>query len=263
MNNEDLDTKYGQLSENDQRMAGISPKTSETDIADTKIAYREVQFGRIYDRLEPNKDINIASLGNIHVEIDEDNLGLEKVTSENLQNMWEQRKDSWTQQCKELGIELDPFTVFKYFHIQRKVFSVLGKATENKEHRKHRILEANSHMKLSETKDNAMCAEYAILSAYLAQKLGDSVHLIMGTTLEGEEQWREGHAFVWINGENIIFDSVNVQSENEYPGLMIPEHNEVLQDMEEGFDIKATRIGTNLSAVYGLEAGGFGARFKE
>ncbi len=260
MSNPEID-QLGQLSEQDRVMAGLT----STDEArkEKKAAYREVQFGKIYEALTPNSEVDISAHGGIYIEIDVDNLDLEKVSQESLAAMWKKNKNQWTEQCKKLGIELDPYVVFKYYNIQRKVFSVLGKPTENAGARRQQQIAANEHVKLSEMKDNAMCSEYATLAAYIAQKIGEPVKLIVGSVLIGEEKWREAHAYVWIEGENIILDAVQAQQVGEYPALMVPENGETLQDMEAGFDINAKRIGTQVSAVYGLEAGGFGAKYKE
>lgn len=53
--------------------------------APVEAPYREVQYGSIYDHLESNQIINIAAFGNISIEIDKENLGLEKISMENLQ----------------------------------------------------------------------------------------------------------------------------------------------------------------------------------
>jgi hypothetical protein len=57
-----------------------------------------------------------------------------------------------------------------------------------------------------------------------------------------------------------VFDSVQAQSDNEYPALMIPETPVSFEALETGMDIEGKRIGTDFTAHYGLEAGGFGVR---
>ncbi len=221
--------------------------------------YRDVHYGRIYDTLIPNQPIDIAVLSKVTVEIDEENLGLERVNLDNLQKGWELDKELFTKHCEESGISLDPFTVYKYYQIQRKVFQILGKPIENKTLRDKRQLELSDKCKLSEMKGVAMCSEYAILAAYIAQKIGEPAHLIIGSVLTGDNQWRESHAYIWIEGINAIFDSVQTQNPDEYPALMIPTSPTTLKTLEDGFDIEAKRIGTSITKIYGLEAGGFGA----
>ena len=58
--------------------------------------HRDVQYGRIYDNLEPHQLVNIAALGNISLEIDEENLGLERISLENLQKGWERERETFT-----------------------------------------------------------------------------------------------------------------------------------------------------------------------
>lgn len=224
--------------------------------------YREVQYGKIYDHLEPNQAINIAAFGNIGIEIDEENLGLERISMENLQKGWERDKEGFEKHCKELGIELDPFEVYKYYQIQRKVFQVLGQPTQNAAARSRRFAEMGNKVKLSETKGNAMCSEYAILSTYIAQKIGEPAHLIIGSAAEDSDtdKWREAHAYVWNDRTNSVFDSVLAQSDNEYPALMRPTTPSTLNTLENGHDVQARRIGSNFTRFYGLEAGGFGVK---
>ena len=223
--------------------------------------YRLIQNGKVYDELQDGQAVNIAALGNIFVEIDEENLGLERVTLENLQKGWETQAEQFTEGLKEHGIEADPFTVFKWYQIQRKVFQTLGEPNQNAGERNRRFIEQQDRVKLSETKGFAMCSEYAILSAYMAQKIGEPAHVIIGASVTGQDdQWREAHAFVWLDGLNAVFDSVQAQSDKEYPALMIPKTPVGFDVLEAGMDIEATRIGTNFSAHYGLEAGGFGVR---
>lgn len=93
--------------------------------------YREVQYGRIYNHLEANQAINIAALGNINIEIDEENLSLERISMENLQKGWERDREEFSKRSSELGIDLDPFEVYKYYQIQKKVFQVLGQPIQN------------------------------------------------------------------------------------------------------------------------------------
>jgi tetrahydromethanopterin S-methyltransferase subunit G len=104
-----------------------------------------------------------------------------------------------------------------------------------------------------------MCSEYAILAARIAQKIGEPIHLVIGAVVGNDEQkWRDAHAFVWVEGVNAVFDSVQAQSDNEYPALMIPTSPATLKTLEDGFDVEAKRIGRDFTAHYGLEAGGFG-----
>lgn len=87
--------------------------------------YRLIQDGKVYDELKDGQAVNIAALGNIFIQIDEENLGLERVTLENLEKCWETQGESFTKGLQERGIEADPFTVFKWYQIQRKVFQTL------------------------------------------------------------------------------------------------------------------------------------------
>ena len=223
--------------------------------------YRTIQFGKVYDELRDGQAVNIAALGNVFVEIDEQNLGLEKVTLENLEKGWESQRESFTTHLKEHGNETDPFTVFKWYQIQKKVFQTLGEPNVNAGERNRRFIEQDNRVKLSETKGFAMCSEYAILSAFIAQKIGEPAHVVIGAVVAGQDdQWREAHAFVWIDGLNAVLDSVQAQSDIEYPALMIPKTPVGFEALETGKDIEGQRIGTNLTAHYGLEAGGFGVR---
>ncbi|MBP7857637.1 MAG: hypothetical protein WAW63_00430 [Candidatus Saccharimonadales bacterium] len=221
--------------------------------------YRTVQFGKVYDELQVGQAVNIATLGNIFVEIDAENLGLEEVTLENLEKGWESQSEAFTKGLREHGIETDPFTVFKWYQIQRKVFRTLGIPNLNAGERNRRFVKKNDRVKLSETKGFAMCSEYAILSAFIAQKVGEPAHLIIGAAVTGhDDQWREAHAFVWVDGLNAVFDGVQAQSDGEYPALMIPKTPVGFEALEAGMDIEGRRIGTNFTAHYGLQAGGFG-----
>src|SRR3989338_241286 len=224
--------------------------------------YRDVQYGRIYDKLEPHQLVNIAVLGNISLEIDEENLGLERISMANLQKGWEKNRETFTKRLVEHGIDLDPFTVYKYYQIQRKAFQVLGKPIDHAGARNSRLRELGDKIKLSETKGHAMCSEYAILSAYIAQKIGEPAHLLVGTVIGNDkEQWREAHAYVWVDGLNAVFDSVQAQSDTDYPALMMPTSpSPSLQTLESGLDVECNRLGTGFTAYYGLEAGGFGTR---
>lgn len=232
-----------------------------------EIPYRDVSFGRIYDRLEPHKPINIAAFGAIWLEIDEEKLDLERVGLGNLLKAWERVKETWTRQCQELGITIDPFTVFKYYHIQRKVYEILGRPISDDGMRKKRLGELSNFgekvVPLSQMKGSCMCAEYAILATYIAQKLGEPVHLISGMVAidEGDgNYWREPHAFTWIDGINGVFDSVLAQSNNEYPALMLPLQKTSLDTLEAGLDVETRRIGTTTTRIYGLMASSFGIK---
>lgn len=176
---------------------GEAPQNQTTELI-VEAPFRDVQYGRIYDHLEPHQAINIAAFGNIAIEIDEENLDLERISMENLQKGWERNREGFVKHCAELGIDLDPFEVYKYYQIQRKVFQVLGKPTQNAAARSRRFSEMGDRVKLSETKGNAMCSEYAILSAYIAQKIGEPAHLVVGSAAEahGKDKWREAHAYV-------------------------------------------------------------------
>lgn len=241
------------------------PTTTPALNSEKRAAFRRAQFGMIYDKLEPHQDIDISAFGGIHLEIDEENLGLEKVSIENLREAWEGQHQSWEAQCRELGIKVDPFTVFKYFHIQRKAFRILGESIRNEGERANEFRKKNMRSKLSETKGLAMCSEYAILCTYIAQKLGDDVNLIIGSAIidDAEEKWRYAHAFCYDKSNDFIFDPVLAESDSEWPAIMVPTNEGILYDMESGYDIRATRIGTNFERIYGLEAGGFGAKFND
>lgn len=230
--------------------------------ASKELPFRAVQFGRIYDKVEPHKLINIAAFGNINLEIDKENLGLERISTDNLLKGWEREKEGFSQGCKENGIDLDPFIVYKYYQIQRKVFQTLGKPIENTGARSKRFNELGDNVPLSQTKGHAMCSEYAILSAYIAQKIGEPVHLVIGAAVKPDDpqQWRDAHAYIWVDGLNAIFDSVQAQSDTEYPALMVPTKDTTLETVENGFDVEAKRLGSSFTAHYGLEAGGFGVR---
>lgn len=239
-----------------------APQPSEAQITSRKLPFRDVQFGRIYDRVEPHQLINIAAFGDINLEIDEENLGLERISINNLLKGWEREKEDFTRRCKENGIDIDPFTVYKYYQIQRKVFQILGKPIENAEARSKRLNELGDNVPLSQTKGHAMCSEYATLASYIAQKVGEPAHLIIGTAVnpQDQQQWRNAHAYIWVDGINAVFDSVQAQSEGEYPALMFPTKDATLKTIEDGFDIEAKRLGSSFIAHYGLEAGGFGVR---
>ncbi|MEX0616738.1 MAG: hypothetical protein WD231_02930 [Candidatus Woykebacteria bacterium] len=222
-------------------------------------SYREVQFGKIYDNLEAGKKIDIAVLGNASIEIDEENLGLDNVSVENLDKGWERDKEWFVKRCTDLGIEIDPYEVYKYYQIQKKVFQVLGKPVESTLDRTN-FTENEGAVKLSETKNRAMCSEYAILSTFLAQKIGEPAHLIIGSGVEAddEKQWRESHAYVWVDGSNVAFDSVLAKAGDELPALMVSEEPTSLGTLEQGYDVKGKRIGSHFTRYYGLEASGFG-----
>lgn len=239
----------------DPRLLGGNASTPQ------EAPYRHIQDGKVYGELQDGQAVNIAALGNIFVEIDEKNLGLERVTLENLQKGWETQAEQFIEDLQEHGIEADPFTVFKWFQIQRKVFQTLGEPNLNAGERNRHFIEQHDRVKLSETKGFAMCSEYAILSAYIAQKIGEPVHLIVGSLTPGDqEQWREAHAYVWVDGLNAIFDAVQAQTAGDDPALMIPKAPVDFSAFEAGMDIEGTRIGTDLTAYYGLQAGGFGVR---
>ena len=161
---EDAIVQKIQLGERDS-----NPDSTLKDIARSPIreaTFREIHFGRIYDHLEPHDVINIAAFGKIGIEIDEENLGLERISLDNLQKGWERDREAWSKSLAEQGIDLDPFSVYKYYQIQRKVFQTLGEPTTNVEERNRRFDESGNVINLSETKGYAMCSEYAILSTY-------------------------------------------------------------------------------------------------
>ncbi len=224
--------------------------------------FRNVHFGRIYDHLEPNQLINIAAFVDLDIEIDEENLELERISMENLLKGWERDQERFVKHCAELGIDLDPFEVYKYYQIQRKVFQVLGKPIQNAAARSRRFSEMGDKIKLSQTKGYAMCSEYAILSTFIAQKIGEPVHLIIGSVVDeaSVDNWREPHAYVWSVRTNTIFDSSLAQNENEYPAIMRPTVPATLAALEAGYDLQAKRVGSKLTRIYGLEPGGFGVK---
>lgn len=228
--------------------------------APAKLIPRDVQFGQIYDKLEPNRPLNIALFGKQELVIDEENLDLERVTRENLEKQWESRKEAWTKQCKELGIDIDPFKVFTYYSIQKKAFQILGAPTTKTVKRDVIYDKHGGLVKLSQMKGMAMCSEYAALETYIAQKIGEPAHLVLGTTITGEKQWREAHMFTWIEGIDSILEGT-LATENEFPALMVPSKKVTLETLEKGYDVECKRIGTNHSVIYGLEAGGFGTKF--
>jgi hypothetical protein len=187
---------------------------------------------------------------------------LEKISKRNLQKGWERDREGFEEYCKKLGIDLDPFEVYKYYKIQRKVFQVLGEPTQNAASRNFRFSEMGNRVKLSRTIGNAMCSEYAILSTYIAQKIGEPVCLIVGSAVEeaDPDKWREAHAYVWNASTNIIFDSVLAQGDSEVPAIMRPTTPATLTTLESGYDVHAKRIGSTFTRNYGLEAGGFGVK---
>ncbi len=222
--------------------------------------FRDIQYGRIYDRLYPNQTINIAAFGDISILIDEANLGLERVSLESLHKGWEKDKEIFSAHCVKLGIDIEPFEVYKYQRIQSKTLQVLGPSIQNVGLRNKRFHDMGDKVNLSETKGFAMCSEYAILSTFIAQKIGEPARLIIGSAVETNDKlkWRESHAFGWIDGLNCVFDSVLASSDREYPAIMQPTISTALEVLESGKDIKAKRIGSNFYRFYGLEAGGFG-----
>lgn len=251
------------MTETLQPTTTTDPSLIAGNVSDTpeEAPYRLVQYGKVYDKLEDGQTVNIAAYGNIAVQIDEENLDLKRVSPESLEKAWEVQGESFTKGLEERGITEDPFTVFKWQQIQSKVFRTLGEPNVNKGERNRRFIEHNNIVKLSETKGFAMCSEYAILSAYIAQKIGEPAYVLIGAAVtDNQEQWREAHAFVWVDGLNAVFDSVQAQSANEYPALMIPKTPVSFDAFESGMDIEGKRIGTDFTVHYGLEAGGFGVR---
>jgi hypothetical protein len=251
-------------------MTESAPITTSTDpslivgnsgITPQEAPYRLIQDGKVYDELQDGQTVNIAAFGKILVEIDEENLGLEHVTLENLEKGWETQAKTFTKGLQDNGIETDPFTVFKWYQIQRKVFQTLGEPNLNAGERNRRFIEQSDRVKLSETKGLAMCSEYAILSTYMAQKIGETVHLIIGAAVgNDQDQWREAHAYLWADGLNAVFDSVQAETDTEYPAIMIPKTPVTFEALEAGLDVEGRRIGTDFTVHYGLQAGGFGVR---
>jgi len=148
-----------------------------------EMPFRKVQFGRVYDKLTPNSVIDITVMGHAKLVIDEENLGLEKVSRVSLNKQWESQKDAWTKQCKELGIVIDPFEVFTYYLIQEKAFAILGLPDATKKTARDNMYKMHSEdgepVKLSAMKGMAICSEYATLETYIAQKIGEPAHLIL------------------------------------------------------------------------------------
>jgi hypothetical protein len=219
---------------------------------------KSIHYGYYYDKLEPHRPINIAAFGEISLVIDEENLGLEKVSLESLKSAYEQVKPKWEALVEKHKLTVDPFTLFGLYHIQRKVITVLGPTTEEISKRKKLLIDLDSKVNLSQMKNLATCSELAALAAFIAQKIGWEARLVIGSAVVGEEQWREAHAFVWLDNIPGILDLTAVEDKRELLPLYIPEQQAGWHDFEAGRDIKATRIGTNRSEFYGVEAGGFG-----
>jgi hypothetical protein len=222
--------------------------------------HRFVLGSRVYDELQGGQSVNIAAFGNIYVEMDEENLGLERVTLGNLQKGWEAQGGEFTKGLHQSGIEVDPFTAYKWYQIQRKVVQTLGPpsqdiARQREQRNNHRV-----RFKLSEARGQAVCAEYATLSALIAQKIGEPAHLVIGSVVNEDDLdgWRAAHAFVWLDGLNAVFDSVQAQTDNEYPAIMLPKTPVNFDALEAGKDIAGQRLGTDFTLHYGLQAGGFG-----
>jgi hypothetical protein len=104
------------------------------------------------------------------------------------------------------------------------------------------------------------CSELATLAAFIAQKIGWEAKLVIGSIVVGEEQWREAHAFVWLDDIPGILDLATVEDKGKLSSLYIPEEGTGWHDFEAGRDIKAKQICTNRSEFYGVEPGGFGVR---
>jgi hypothetical protein len=243
----------------------LSPKSSEIVESETvrlqetlETPYHEIHHGKVYDMLEADRKINIAAFGDIHITIDEQNLSLEKLTSERLTEVWEKNKETWKTYCKNANITLEPFEVYKYYCIQRKVLSVLGLVTNDITKRNNLLLSKNHNPTLSEMKGLSMCSEVSILACYIAQKLGEQARLVIGSViLPDSDNWREAHAYVWLERLNTILDITAASSADELPALMIPTHAETFDALENGYDVECQRLGTSTKAIYGLEAGGF------
>ena len=214
----------------------------------------------VYDKLQSGQAINIAPLGKVEIILDEENLGLESVTLENLQRGWERDKDSFTQRLVLAGIRLDPFTAYKYYQIQRKTLQVLGKPIASAGMRGERAL--GNNFRLSEAKGQALCSEYAILSTFIAQKIGEPARLVIGMTPIEEEhnQWREPHAYIWLDNINAVYDPVLAENPDDLPALMLPSQGVTFDTLLHGQDVSCKQIGKDFSRNYGLEPFGFGVR---
>ncbi len=228
----------------------------KTDIPPIK--GKSIHYGCYYDKLEPHRPINIAAFDEVSLIIDEENLDLDKVSLKTLKSAYEQVRPEWEALVKKHELPVDPFTLFGLHQIQRKVINVLGLAVNDEYKRKKLLIDLGSKVSLSQMKNQAMCAELAALAAFIAQKIGWEVKLVVGSVVTGEEQWREAHTFVWLDNIPGILDLTAVKSKKELPPLYIPEQQAGWHDFEAGRDIKATRIGTDHSEFFGVEAGGFG-----
>jgi len=108
-----------------------------------------------------------------------------------------------------------------------------------------------------------MCSELATLAAFIAEKIGWKVKFVIGSVITGQDNWREAHAYVWLDDLGAILDLTAVTDINELPAIFMPTDGTTWNDMTQGSDATCKRIGTNHQEVFGLEAGGFGIRTKE
>lgn len=221
-----------------------TPKDS-LSFAIPEMSFRKIGLGKIYDILVAGQSVEIGTISKVHLILDEENLGLEKVTRESLDKGWERNKKAWIQHCADLEIPIDPFMVYSLNRVETKAVDVLGSPKDTKP--MERVLRMMSKSKdesirLSDMKGAALCSEFALLEAYMLQKLGFSANLVAGAIYNPDTQYNEGHMYTWVgSGINGILEGT-LASKDENPALMLPIVPATLESLETGQLITCKRM---------------------
>jgi hypothetical protein len=173
------------------------------------------------DQLKNGQELPVGGSGfgedlSQKLELDFDSFDIGGFTTEKMQGAFEKAKDSVVSWLKSCNSDVDPYTYFVCFNVQKKVEELLnvnqkkgdGLAERNAVYRQDKT------PKLSELKGKTACAERAALGQYILQSCGLKSAYTGGISMEDArdlDEYAEPHSYIVVQegdelGKTLIFD---------------------------------------------------------
>lgn len=138
---------------------------------------------------------------------------IDKFNEQNIKLVWEKSKDNVLEWLNQIGSNIDPYTYFVCYQVQKKMQTLLKVNYDSKDFVRKEIYSKEPPM-LSELKGTTACGEQAALSQFLMQRSGLESSYVSGITMNNaldEDEFPEEHSFLSLPhpvkaDKGLIFD---------------------------------------------------------
>jgi len=149
------------------------------------------------------------------LELDFDSFETGQFTEERMREAYEKSKDAVADWLKRCGSDIDPYTYFVCFNVQKKVESLLEVNPEIEDPvGRNEAYSEEKPPKISELKGKTACGERAALGQYLLQSCGLKSYYVGGVEMQDAkdpDEFATPHSYIVIEQdgnpeETLIFD---------------------------------------------------------